>query len=96
MIEAVVAIIIFMFFSYLKVIDKYNEYLVSAYITASGDRFLILHDVKNEEAIRVFFLEAYELYLKCLLNPFYEKGQVIDSKLFDTKIKMLAKKHLDK
>jgi hypothetical protein len=65
-------------------------------VTASGDRFLILHDVKNEEAIRVFFLETYELYLKCLLNPFYDKGRVIDSKHFDAKIRVLAKKHLEK
>lgn len=85
-----------MSFSYLKIIDKYNDFLVSAYVTPSGDRFLILHDVKNDEPIRVFFLEAYELYLKCLLNPFYEKGQVIDSKAFDAKIKTLAKKYLEK
>lgn len=77
-------------------IDKFNDFLVSAYVTASGDRFLILHDVKNDEPIRVFFLEAYELYLKCLLNPFYEKGRLIDSKLFDTKIRALSKKYLEK
>ena len=86
----------FPFFSYLKVIDKYNDLLVSAYLTASGDRFLILHDVKNDEPIRVFFLEAYEIYLKCLMNPFYEKGQVIESKLFDSKMRALAKKYLEK
>ena len=80
----------------MKVIDKYNDFMVSAYMTASGDRFLVLHDVKNDEPIRLFFLEAYEIYLKCLLNPFYEKGQVIGMSAFDFKIRALAKKYLEK
>lgn len=81
-------------YSYLKVIDKYNEWLISAYITATGDRLLILHDVKNDEPIRVFFLEVYELYLKFLLNPFYERGQAIDSAAFDGKVRGIARKYL--
>lgn len=34
--------------TYLKVVDRHNEQLVSAYITPGGARFLILHDARNE------------------------------------------------
>lgn len=77
-------------------IDRHNDWLISAYVTPSADRLLLMHDVKNDEAIRVFFLEAYELYLKGLLNPFYEKGTSITSKVFDSKLRALVKKYLDK
>ncbi len=85
----------------MKVVDKINDWLVSAYLTAGGDRLLLLHDTRNEEPIRAFFLEAYEIYLKVLLNPFYERGMALEGAggsfpMFDTKIKQIYKKFLDK
>ncbi|VVT56306.1 uncharacterized protein SAPINGB_P004950 [Magnusiomyces paraingens] len=48
----------------------------------------------NEEPIRQFFFDAYELYVKTLLSPFYSLNQPISSPIFDQKIRALAKKYL--
>lgn len=82
--------------SYLKVVDRYGDWLVSAYLAATGDRFMLLHDVRNEDAIRQFFLEAHELYTKFTLNPFYPSQSKIESGPFQVKIRLAAKRFLDK
>ena len=43
---------------YLKVVDRHNEQLVSAYVTPGGAHFLLLHENRNEESVRSFFVEA--------------------------------------
>ena len=51
--------------TYLKVVDRHNEQLVSAYVTPGGARFLVLHDARNEEGIRSFCTEVHEVsYLR--------------------------------
>lgn len=52
------------FYRYLKVIDKFNERFISAYLTAGNIKLLLLHDAKSEDAIRNFFNDCYELYIK--------------------------------
>ena len=47
--------------TYLKVVDRHNEQLVSAYVTPGGARFLVLHDARNEEGIRAFCTEVHEV-----------------------------------
>jgi hypothetical protein len=50
---------------WLQVVDKFNDLLVSCYSTAGHARLLLLHDSRlGEEAIRLFFQEVHELYLK--------------------------------
>ncbi|KAK9448943.1 Sedlin [Limtongia smithiae] len=79
---------------YLKVIDKFYNYLISAYLTAGNIKFLLLHETRADDAIRQFFTDVYELYVKSLASPFYSVDQPITSKVFDQRVKMLAKKYL--
>lgn len=50
--------------NYLKIVDKFGSQLVSAYITAGGARFMMLHDNINADTLRSFFMEAHEMYIK--------------------------------
>lgn len=49
---------------YLKVVDRHESQMVSAYVTPGGYRFMLLHESRNEEGIRAFFQEVHELLLK--------------------------------
>ncbi|CCI48689.1 hypothetical protein ABG067_006214 [Albugo candida] len=78
----------------LKVVDTFNDQYVSAFVTATNLKFLLLHDSRNDDAIKSFFLELYELYLKLLMNPFYEYDTKIASEIFDARVKTLARRYL--
>ena len=81
--------------TYLKQIDRFNEWTVVAYITAGGLRFLFLYDHMprlGEDGLKNFLNEVYETYVKMLLNPFYVPGKPIRSAAFDKKIQTIARK----
>jgi len=80
--------------SYLKVVDRHNELLVSAYVTPGGGRFMLLHDGRNDDGIRGFCAEVHELYVKVLLNPFYTPHTRIESRDFDARVRALARRYI--
>eukprot|EP01114_Cavostelium_apophysatum_P012794 TRINITY_DN2952_c0_g1_i2.p1 TRINITY_DN2952_c0_g1~~TRINITY_DN2952_c0_g1_i2.p1 ORF type:complete len:151 (-),score=32.83 TRINITY_DN2952_c0_g1_i2:32-451(-) len=80
---------------YLKIVDRFTTSNISAFVTAGHIKFMLLHDKKDEDGIKNFFGEVYELYLKILLNPFYTVNTPIVSSQFDERVKAIAKKKLD-
>ncbi|KAK2466499.1 hypothetical protein APHAL10511_002141 [Amanita phalloides] len=79
---------------YLKSVDRFNEWSVSGFITAGNTKFVLLHEGRNEDGIRVFFGEVWELYVKAALNPFQTGQRPIRSSVFDARVRASAKKHL--
>lgn len=81
--------------TYLKQVDKFNEWSVAAYVTAGGLRFLFLYENLprlGEEGLKNFLNEVYETYVKLLLNPFYIPNKPIRSAAFDKKIQTIARR----
>ena len=80
----------------LKVVDDFNEWVVSSFITAGQVKLMLLHErtISNNDGIKNFFGEIYELYVKNLLNPFYIPGSPIKSPQFREKVNHYAKKYL--
>ena len=68
-------------------------------MTQGGKTFLLLHNGKSEDAVRTFFTDVHELYVKFLMNPFYNAGNdVVDAPIispyFDSQVHAVAKKLL--
>ncbi|CAA7260166.1 unnamed protein product [Cyclocybe aegerita] len=79
---------------YLKSVDKFNEWTVSAFVTPGNMKFVLLHEGKNDEGIRAFFMDVWELYVKTLVNPFHTAHTTIRSSVFDTRVRASARKYL--
>ncbi|KAF8324433.1 Sedlin [Cantharellus anzutake] len=79
---------------YLRAVDKFNEWTVSAFVTPGNMKFVLLHDAKGDDGVKGFFTELWELYIKTLMNPFHTAHTAIRSPVFDAKVRAVAKKHL--
>jgi hypothetical protein len=82
---------------YLKCVDKFNEWFVTAFVGSNQTiRFLLLHSSPriDDNNIKSLFHELYELYAKFAVNPLYQHHSPIRSNLFDKKAHLLAKKYL--
>ncbi|KAL7419072.1 TRAPP subunit [Cryptotrichosporon argae] len=78
---------------YLRAVDRHNEWTVSAFI-ATNVKFILLHDTKNDDGIRLFFGELWEHYVKTALSPFHTPNTPIRSPAFEAKVRASAKRHL--
>ena len=81
---------------FLRVCDRSRRdsiCFISAFVTAGHVKLMLLHDVRNEEGIRSFFHDVHELYVKVLMNPFYNVSSPISSSLFDARVKVLGRKY---
>ncbi|KAI0092749.1 Sedlin [Irpex rosettiformis] len=79
---------------YLKSVDKFNEWTVSAFVTPGNMKFVLLHEARNDEGIKSFFMDVWELYVKTMLNPFHTAHTPIRSAIFDARVRASAKKYL--
>ena len=79
---------------YFKALDDFYGYTISAFMTGGCTRFVIMHDTRNEEAIRQFFWDVYDMYVKMLMSPFRRLGDPIETPAFDSRVRALAKKYL--
>ena len=78
---------------YLKLVDRFNDLYTYAWVTASGCRFLLLHDARNEENVRSFFDEVHQLYLRVALNPFHTPRTPIENEVFDRRVRQAARRY---
>jgi hypothetical protein len=51
-----------------QTVDRFNNLFVTAFVSPGSAKFLLLHDGKNDDSIRNFFLEVYDLYLRVRLS----------------------------
>jgi hypothetical protein len=84
---------------YLKQVDKFNEFAVSAYVTACGARFCMLYESSRtnvEDGLKNFFQDVHDAFMKMLLNPFYGylNNTQIKNAVFDGRVRAAAKKYL--
>ena len=78
----------------MKVVDRFNSLLISAYVTPGGAILLLLHNGKHEDAVRAFFVEVHDMYVKYLMNPFSKPDEPILSPQFDSFVRGIAKRIL--
>jgi hypothetical protein len=48
----------------------------------------------TEEAIKKFFLDVYDVWVKALMNPFYQANAPVTSPVFRQRVQQAARKHL--
>lgn len=76
----------------LRAIDRFQDKFVSAFVTPGNIKLLLVHDGRNEDSIRQFFLDIHELYVKYLLSPFSDYNAPILSLAFDKRVRAIAKR----
>ena len=98
---------------YLKHIDRFFNNYISAYVTPTNAKFLLLHQPAapspsirsssiaanplssaTEEAVRSFFTEVHENWIKAIMNPFYRADMEVTSPVFRQRVAAAGRKYL--
>jgi hypothetical protein len=80
--------------SFLRTVDRFNDFSVVSYAGAGDIRMMMLHKSTNEESIRLFFQDVYHMVTKKLMNPFYCRGSRIDDATFERTVREIARQTL--
>ncbi|EDO14344.1 hypothetical protein Kpol_182p2 [Vanderwaltozyma polyspora DSM 70294] len=88
---------------YFGKVDHFYGLIITAYVTYSGMKFVMVHGSStattaqvDDNSVKLFYQEVHELYIKTLMNPFYTPGTPISSSAFDSRVRTLARKYLNK
>jgi hypothetical protein len=79
---------------HLKVVDQYKNLQVSCFVSPGYVKFMLLHNGKSEGSIKTFFEEVHEIYIKILMNPFYDPNTPIESTVFYDRAKSIMQRRL--
>ena len=60
--------------THFKIVDKFDNLYVYAYVTQGGIQFALLSTRRDEQSVKHFFERAHELVVKCTMNPFFVSG----------------------
>lgn len=84
-------------------VDYFYGLSVNGFVTQGSIKFVLCYDSNgsagegiskhDDNSIKQFFSEAYDLYVKALLNPFYAVNDPLVSPDFDYRVKTLARKY---
>ncbi|KAF4716240.1 RNA-binding protein 42 [Perkinsus olseni] len=94
--------------TFFPMVDRFNDFLISAFLGASNVRFLLLHRhtsirspqqlEQDTQNIRTFFQEVHQLFVKVQMNPLYglkwTGGRQVRCKHFDSAVKELGRRLL--
>ncbi|SCV04353.1 LAME_0H17766g1_1 [Lachancea meyersii CBS 8951] len=90
---------------YLGKIDHFYGLAITGYLSYGNMKFVMVHSSNSSNgtpvpiddvAVKSFYQEVHELYVKTLMNPFYKLNEPITSPVFDKRVRLLAKKYLAK
>ena len=78
---------------YLKIIDKYQQQHVYAFVMHTGIRLVLLMEQARQDEVGRFFGHVADLVRRMMLNPFWEQNQKILDYGFRQRVEQLAIKY---
>jgi hypothetical protein len=79
---------------FLGVVETFREYSVSAWVSVSGAKLLLLHHGHGETNIKGFLKEAHALWVKQAVNPLQAREASIDNAALKLRVQGVAAKYL--
>lgn len=80
--------------SFLGAVDRFNSLIVSAHVTWSRARLLLLHDGRPEDAVRSFLKDVGDAFVRAAASPFFDPSAHLESPTFARRVRFAAKTHL--